>query len=123
MHACGHARTFEEDLHELAEARGVIVAEGLGVAKGLEDGVGLEDVLRDRGLGALSSHEGEVVETVLGRLRLARTRLAAARACKMQERACKRMQDSSKSKQRAKVKRQQETKRIRVGVPARYGCA
>ena len=40
---------LEADLHEPAEARGVVVADGLGVAESLEDGVGLEDLLLDPG--------------------------------------------------------------------------
>ena len=43
------AAGLEADLHEPAEARGVVVADGLGVAESLEDGVGLEDLLLDPG--------------------------------------------------------------------------
>eukprot|EP00968_Pinguiococcus_pyrenoidosus_P007258 scaffold482_cov247-Pinguiococcus_pyrenoidosus.AAC.7 len=65
----------EIELHELPEARRVVVPRGLGVPEGLQDGVAGEDLLLDAGRGA--RHFAQVVQALLGALRLAGARLAA----------------------------------------------
>ena len=63
------------DLDELAEARAVVVPRRLGVAERLQDGVGVEDLLLE-GPRAAAKVVAEVLEDVLGRLRLAGAGLA-----------------------------------------------